>query len=156
MMNINELIKEAMHKKDMQRLGVLKLIKTEFLKKATEPGRKSKDLTEEEQIKVLMKMAAQHKDSIEQYTAGGRKDLADSEKSELDVIESFLPKEATTEEVKSATEEAINSYLETKENSYKLSMKDMKSIFNIVKTKYPTANGGVVSKTLKDIIEKQH
>lgn len=153
MININDLIKDAMHKKDMQTLGVLKLIKSEFLRKATEPGRKSKELSEDEQIKILMKMVVQHKDSIEQYTNGGRSDLAENEKNELDIIKGFLPKEATPEEIKSATEKAAGEYLDTKESGYQLSMKDMKPIFNIVKGKYPTANGGIVSKILKEIIE---
>lgn len=67
MIQIDELIKDAMHQKNRELLNVLKLIKAEFLKKQTEPGRKTKELTEEEQIKVLLKMASQHEDSITQY-----------------------------------------------------------------------------------------
>ena len=59
MIQIDELIKDAMHQKNRELLNVLKLIKAEFLKKQTEPGRKTKELTEEEQIKVLLKMASQ-------------------------------------------------------------------------------------------------
>ena len=59
MIQINDLIKEAMHNKDMRLLGVLKLIKSEFVKKQTEAGRSNKELTEEEQIKILLKMISQ-------------------------------------------------------------------------------------------------
>ena len=152
MIQIDELIKNAMHEKNIELLGVLKLIKAEFLKKSTEPNRTSKELTEEEQMKVLMKMVAAHKDSIEQYDKAGRSDLSENEKKELDVINSFLPKEATDEEVAEYTSLAVTIYKATKDDGYVLSMKDMKGIMALVKEKYPTANGGIVSKTLKEIL----
>jgi len=152
MIQIDELIKNAMHEKNIELLGVLKLIKAEFLKKSTEPNRTSKELTEEEQMKVLMKMVAAHKDSIEQYDKAGRSDLSENEKKELDVINSFLPKEATDEEVAEYTNLAVTIYKATKDDGYVLSMKDMKGIMALVKEKYPTANGGIVSKTLKEIL----
>ena len=80
MIQINDLIKEAMHNKDMRLLGVLKLIKSEFVKKQTEAGRSNKELTEEEQIKILLKMISQREDSIKQYNNCGRQDLAEAEK----------------------------------------------------------------------------
>lgn len=152
MIQIDELIKNAMHEKNTELLGVLKLIKTEFLKKVTEPGRTSKELTEEEQMKVLMKMAAAHKDSIEQYDKAGRSDLSKNEKKELEIINGFLPKEATDEEIAEYTSLAVTIYKTTKDEGYALSMKDMKGIMALVKEKYPTANGGVISKTLKNIL----
>lgn len=152
MIQIDELIKNAMHEKNTELLGVLKLIKTEFLKKATEPGRTSKELTEKEQMKVLMKMAAAHKDSIEQYDKAGRSDLSKNEKKELEIINGFLPKEATDEEIAEYTSLAVSIYKTTKDDGYALSMKDMKGIMALVKEKYPTANGGVISKTLKNIL----
>ena len=152
MIQIDELIKNAMHEKNIELLGVLKLIKAEFLKKATEPNRTSKELTEEEQMKVLMKMAAAHKDSIEQYDKAGRSDLSENEKKELDVINGFLPKESTDKEIEEYTSLAVTIYKTTKDEAYVLSMKDMKGIMALVKEKYPTANGGIVSKTLKNIL----
>lgn len=154
MIQINELIKEAMHNKNMQCLNTLKLIKAEFLKKQTEPNRKTKELSEEEQIKVLMKMAAERKDSIEQYEKAGRSDLADKEIDELVIITSFLPKEPTEAEIIQVTKETVDNYKKEKGEDYALSMKDMKEIMSIVKSKFPTANGGVISKTFKEIITK--
>lgn len=153
MIQIDELIKNAMHEKNTELLGVLKLIKAEFLKKSTEPGRSSKSLTEEEQMKVLMKMAAAHKDSIEQYDKAGRTDLSENERKELDIINGFLPKEASEEEIADYTRLAVTIYKTTKDAGYVLSMKDMKGIMGLVKEKYPTANGGIVSKTLKEILD---
>ena len=165
MIQIDELIKDATSKvvelkKDkktidsaMTLLNVLKLIKTEFMKKQTEPDRESKELTEDEQMKILMKMVAQRKDSIEQYLKGGREDLADAEKKEMEVINSYLPKEASEEEIADYTRLAVTIYKTTKDAGYVLSMKDMKGIMGLVKEKYPTANGGIVSKTLKEILD---
>ena len=99
MVQIDELIKDAMHQKNRELLNVLKLIKAGFLKKQTEPGRKTKELTDEEQTKVLLKMASQREDSIKQYIEGGRQDLADAEKKELEIISEFTPKQPTDDEL---------------------------------------------------------
>ena len=152
MVQIDELIKDAMHQKNRELLNVLKLIKAEFLKKQTEPGRKTKELTEEEQIKVLLKMASQREDSIRQYIDGGRQDLADVEKKELDIISEFTPKQPTDEELSEYVRGVLTAYCVTKDEGYKLSMKDMKPIMNIVKEKYPTANGKIISQTLMQVI----
>ena len=152
MIQISELIKDAMHQKDRDRLNVLKLIKTEFLKKQTEAGRKTKELSEEEQIKILLKMVAQREDSIAQYIKGGRQDLADAEKKELEIINTFVPKQPTEEELTLFVEKTIVEYISNKENGFKLSMSDMKPILEIVKQTYPTVNGKIVSQTLKNKI----
>ncbi len=153
MIQIDELIKDAMHQKNRELLNVLKLIKAEFLKKQTEPGRKSKELTEDEQIKVLLKMVSQREDSIRQYIDGGRQDLADAEKREVEIINNFTPKQPTDDELAEYVSGVISAYRLTKEDGYTLSMKDMKPIMSIVREKYPTANGKVISDTLKKVID---
>ena len=153
MIQIDELIKDAMHQKNRERLNTLKLIKAEFLKKQTEPGRKSKELTEDEQIKVLLKMVSQREDSIRQYIDGGRQDLADAEKREVEIINNFAPKQPTDDELAEYVSGVISAYRLTKEDGYTLSMKDMKPIMSIVRGKYPTANGKVISDTLKKVID---
>jgi uncharacterized protein YqeY len=152
MVQIDELIKDAMHQKNRELLNVLKLIKAEFLKKQTEPGRKTKELTDEEQTKVLLKMASQREDSIQQYVNGGRQDLAEAEKKELEIINEFTPKQPTDEELSEFVGGVITGYKITKGDGYKLSMKDMKPIMDIVKEKYPTANGKIISQTLQKVI----
>lgn len=152
MIQIDELIKDAMHQKNRELLNVLKLIKAEFLKKQTESGRKTKELTDEEQIKVLLKMGSQREDSIRQYIDGGRQDLADVEKKELDIISEFIPKQPTEEELSEYVRGVLSAYCVTKDDGYKISMKDMKPIMDIVKEKYPTANGKIVSQTLMQVI----
>lgn len=152
MIQIDELIKDAMHQKNRDLLNVLKLIKAEFLKKQTEPGRKEKELNDEEQTKVLLKMASQREDSIKQYTNGGRQDLADAERKELEIIKQFTPKQPTDDELAEYTSNIVQQYVKDKTEGYKLSMKDMKPIMTMVKEKYPTANGKIVSQTLQKAI----
>ena len=149
MIQINDLIKEAMHNKDMRLLGVLKLIKTEFVN-ATKNGIVLDAVTE---IKLINKMIAQHKDSISQYEAGNRTDLASNEAEELKILQTLVPAEPTEEEITACTINCINEFRTSHlpENE-QLSMKHMKQILSMVQLEYPTANGKLVSSILKSRI----
>ena len=95
-------------------------------------------------------MASQREDSITQYKNGGREDLANVEMGELEIIKTFIPKQPTDEELALYVTEVIKDYLSVKGGN--LSMKDMKSILDIVKQKYASVNGRIVSKTLQKYI----
>ena len=146
---IDEMIASALKNRETDLLNVLKLIKTEFVNAM----HNKVELNEANEVKILLKMASQREDSIQQYIKGGRNDLAESEKKELDIIKSYIPKQATEEEIADYTRLAVTIYKTTKDAGYVLSMKDMKGIMGLVKEKYPTANGGIVSKTLKEILD---
>ena len=145
---IDEMIASAMKNHEKELLEVLKLIKCEMVK-ATKDGIELNDVTE---TKILLKMVSQREDSIRQYIDGGREDLANVEKSELEVINSFLPKQATDEEIEDFTRSTITAYCLTQGEEHKLSMRDMKPILTIVQEKYPNANGKLVSKILNGVI----
>lgn len=134
---INTLIMESMKAHDKVRIETLRLIKSELVK-----AEKSKDYNE---TKVILKMIAAHKDSINQFK--GRQDLIDKEQAELDIIQEFAPKEVSVEEIKEYTLSIIN-------NIPNISMKDMKQVLSTVQAKYPTANGKIVSDILKSYINK--
>ncbi len=85
---IQDEIKTAMKSKDVERLGALRLIKTDLAKAELDQG---KALTADAEIAVLKKMVKQRRDSIEQFTQGGRTELAAKEIAELKIIETFLP-----------------------------------------------------------------
>lgn len=104
---IEQEIKSAMLSKDKDRLRALRAIKSMILLAETEKGR-SQELSEEDAAKILIKAAKQRKDSLEIYQQQGREDLAAIEQSELDVIESFLPKQLTEEELKDALNTIIS------------------------------------------------
>lgn len=74
--------------KDALRLSVLRLVKTALKNLAVD---KRREVTEEEAVDVLLKQAKQRQDSIAQFEAGGRQDLADKEKAELELIREYLP-----------------------------------------------------------------
>lgn len=145
---IDEMIASAMKNHEKELLEVLKLVKCEMVK-ATKDGIVLDDVTE---TKILLKMAAQREDSIRQYIDGGREDLANAEKSELEVINGFLPKQASDEEIENFTRGTIAAYCLTQDEQHTLSMRDMKPILTIVQEKYPNANGKLVSKVLNSII----
>ena len=91
--DIKSKIKEAMLARDTIRLEVLRGMVTAFTNELVAKGKKPQDfLLDEEALAVITRLSKQRKDSIEQYTKGGRADLADEEKAQLAVIETFLPK----------------------------------------------------------------
>lgn len=96
---INEGIKEAMKAKDADRLRALRGIKSAFMLLQTSD--KASSLSEDDYIKSLQKLAKQRKDSLEVYEQQGREDLASVERSELQIIETFLPAQMEASEVKS-------------------------------------------------------
>lgn len=134
---INEMIANAIKSGEKVKLNVYRSIKTAFINYQTaKAGNIIDDVTE---IQIISKLVAQHKDSIEQYSAGGRLDLVDAEQAELDVLMTFMPKEATDEDIAKLIDEYIS-------NNDNLSMKNMKDVMAFIKSKYPTVNGGIVSK----------
>ena len=141
---IEGLLHNARKANDKVGVQVLSLIKAELTNREKEVGFKGWD--DNSETKVLMKMAAQRKDSIEQYTAGGRPELAKAEQAELDYLEQFIPKQPTEEEVAAYTQEVIDAM---KANGEEISMKIMKNVLTKVQEKYSMANGKIVSQVVK-------
>lgn len=90
--------------KDSLRLGVLRLLKTAAKNLQVEQMR---PVTEEELLALIQKQAKQRQDSIEQFTAANRTDLADKEAAELTVLKDYLPEQLTAEELDAAVGAAI-------------------------------------------------
>ncbi|MCG7279721.1 GatB/YqeY domain-containing protein [Chryseobacterium taklimakanense] len=94
---INEAIKTAMREKDKVALDSLRAVKSQILLLKTEG--KGADVSAEQEIAILQRMIKQRKDSYEQFAAQGRNDLAEVEDAQMKVIEKFLPKQLTPEEL---------------------------------------------------------
>ena len=93
-------IKPAMIAKDTVRLGTLRMMLAAFTNELVTQGRPPTDpLSDEDCMKVIKRLSKQRKDSIDQFIAGGRPELAEDEKAELAVIEGFLPAQMTEEEI---------------------------------------------------------
>lgn len=95
---INADIKSAMLARDKVRLEALRGIKKEFLEAKTAPGAGG-ELSDDAAMKILVKMAKQRRESAEIYNSQNRPDLADNELAELAVIEQYLPKPLSPEEL---------------------------------------------------------
>lgn len=94
---INEAIKTAMREKDKVALDSLRAVKSQILLLKTEV--RGAEVSAEQEIAILQRMIKQRKDSYEQFAAQGRNDLADVEEAQMKVIEQFLPKQLTAEEL---------------------------------------------------------
>jgi uncharacterized protein len=101
-------IKEAMLSKDKDRLRALRAIKSLILLAETEKGAKE-ELSEDSEMKLLIKAAKQRRDSITIFETQGRNDLSATEKSELEVIEEFLPKQLSEDEIENEVRAIIES-----------------------------------------------
>ena len=102
---------EAMKSKDELRLSVLRMVKSALKNKEIE---KIRPLDDAESMQVLQTLVKQRKESVEQFTRGGRADLADKETREIAIIETYLPAAANEADVDRAIEAAI---AETSANS---------------------------------------
>lgn len=98
-------IKEAMLAKDAVRLSVLRGLSSAFTNELVAKGRKPQEvLGDDEALAVIMRSVKQRKDSIEQFRAGGREDLALEEEAQLVVLEKYMPAMLSRDEVVKAAE----------------------------------------------------
>lgn len=102
--DVSAAIAEAMRAKDQSRLSALRMLKAAMMNRSVEKGR---DLDDAEARQVVASLVKQRKDSIEQFTKGGRSDLADKEAAEIVVLESYLPPAADPAAVERAVVDAI-------------------------------------------------
>lgn len=102
---IKNQIKEAMMAKDTVRLTVLRGLLSAFTNESVAKGKTPQDeLSDEDALAVIRRQVKQRKDAIEQFTTGGRDDLAQNEKDELVYLEVFLPQMMSEEDVKKHVE----------------------------------------------------
>ena len=94
----------SMKAQDASRTSTLRMIKAAMMNREIEKGGA---LDDEEMTKLLRSMVKQRRDSVEQFEKGGRQELADKEKSEIETIEAYLPQAASREEIEAAVAAAI-------------------------------------------------
>ncbi|WP_139855433.1 GatB/YqeY domain-containing protein [Aequorivita sinensis] len=139
---VMEAMKAAMKSKDTQSLEALRSVKSALLLAQTETGSKQ-EISEEEGIKILQKQVKQRKDSAAIYKEQGREDLAEPELLQAKVIEQFLPKQLSVEEVSKIVDEIIT---ETGASS----MADMGKVMGIASGKLAgKADGKTISIVVK-------
>jgi len=131
------------------RLNSLKLIKSELIKENQKVYERAEyQMTEEQEVLFLNGMAEARKENIKKYSDNGRQELAEAEQQELLILQEFLPKMPTEDEIKVFIAEKIDEHLAAQEDGYKLSMKDMGKIKGLVTATYPTVNGKIIQQVL--------
>jgi uncharacterized protein YqeY len=101
---ITEDMKAAMRAKDMERLGTIRLLTAAMKQKEVD---ERIELTDAHVLAIIEKMIKQRKDSISQFEAGGRQDLADKEKAELQVLSAYMPASLSEAEIQAEVAAAV-------------------------------------------------
>ena len=140
---IKEDLKEAMKKGDSETRDVLRSltsdIKNEFIKTR-------KELEEKDVLNVIRRNIKSRKDSIEQFLAGGREDLAEKEKAELVILEKYQPVQMSEDEIRNAVKNAVARLDEKDAKNFGIVMKET------MKDTEGKADGALVSKIVKETL----
>lgn len=138
-------IKEAMKAKDKVKLETLRNVKKCFLEAKTAPGAND-TLTDEVAMKIMQKLVKQGKDSAAVYTEQGRNDLAEAELAQVQVIEAYLPKQLSAEELEAKLKTIIAQVGAT-------SAKDMGKVMGVAtKELAGLAEGRAISAKVKELL----
>jgi uncharacterized protein YqeY len=140
---INAAITDAMRRKDAGRLSALRMLKAAFVSREVEKGRA---LDDGEARQVVASLVKQRRDSIEQFTKGGRQDLVDKEAAEIVILESYLPPAADPAIVERAITDAITETGAT-------SSKDMGRVMKAAMARL--AGQTVDGKTVNELVRKK-
>ena len=140
-------IKEAMKARSEASLRSFRAIKAEIIKAKTEPGAGG-EINADTEFKLLQKMVKQRRDALDIYKQQNRKDLAQIEQEELDIISKFLPAQMSEEDLKKELQQIIK---ETEASS----PADMGKIMGIATKKLAgKAEGKAISATVKELLAK--
>lgn len=139
---IKEGVKDAMIKKETVRLTVLRGILAAFTNEIIAKKIKGNEMPDEEAIAVMRRLVKQRKDSIEQFTKGGREDLVKNEQEEMAIIEKFLPQMMSKEEITKFVEAKIGEADKSKFGQF------MGSIMKELKGK---ADGMIVKEVVEEL-----
>ena len=142
---VNEDIKNAMKAKDKVALETLRNIKKVFLEAKTAPGAND-TLTNDAALKIIQKLVKQGKDAAEIYNGQSRPDLAEVELAQVAVMEKYLPKQMSPEELEAALKEIIAEVSAT-------SGKDMGKVMGVASKKLAgLAEGRAISAKVKELL----
>ena len=135
---------EAMRSRDELRLSTLRMVKSALSYKEVE---KRSPLDDKETQQILSTLIKQRRDSIEQFTKGGRQELADKEAAEIKMIEHYLPKAMGEEQIAEAVKATIAEMGSP-------TMKDMGTVMKNVMAKLQATGARVEGKTVSELVKK--
>lgn len=144
---INADLKEAMKAGEKDRVGTLRLVNAAIKSADIDARPSGKEITDADLLGVLTRMIKQRRDSIEQFVAGGRQELADKEAAEIRVIEAYLPKQMDAAEAKAAIATVIKEVGAA-------SQKDMGKVMAALKARYAgQMDFGKASAAVKELLK---
>jgi uncharacterized protein YqeY len=145
MEQIQKDLTEAMKARDEQRLSTLRMVKTALKNREIE---KMSALDDKEAQQVLSTLIKQRKDSVEQFTRGGRQEMADKEAAEIKLIETYLPKAAGQEEIEAGVVAVIAEMGSP-------TMKDMGTVMKNVMARFSAGGLRVDGKQVSEIVKRE-
>ncbi|MFA5777331.1 MAG: GatB/YqeY domain-containing protein [Parcubacteria group bacterium] len=141
-------LKESLKSGDALRRDTLRLLSSAIKNAEIEKKKKEEGLSDQEIVETIKKSVKQRKDSIEQYEKGGRQDLADKEKQELEILSIYLPEQMSEDKIREEIEKVI---AKTGANS----QKDFGKVMGMaMKRLNGQADGDAVKKIVKEEIAK--
>ena len=150
MKKIDEDLIRAMKARDTFTTTVLRGLKSDIKNAQIAGGTRGEEISDEKIIEILSSAAKRRRDSIEQFTAGNRKDLADKETAELEIIQRYLPEQLSEEKVREIVSATID---EEGVESLKELGKLMKALMPKLKGK---ADGKLVSSLAKEMLSNRN
>src|SRR3954447_15942774 len=138
-------ITAAMKARDEARLSTLRMVKSALMNRKIE---KMAELDEKESQQVLSTLIKQRKDSVEQFTKGGRQEMADKEAAEIVLIESYLPKAASEDDIAAGVKATIAEMGAP-------TMKDMGTVMKNAMAKFNAAGMRVDGKVVSDLVKQE-
>jgi len=146
---LSEEMKQAMKAGDPVRLSVIRLLRASIKNREIERG-KDQSLTDTDLIELVVSAVKQRREAIEQYTKGGRLDLVKKEQDELEILQSFLPKSLSEEELETKIREAVQA----------TGASGIKDMGKVMKTLMPQvlgrADNAQVSQRVKELLSGAH
>ena len=140
---LNGLIMQAMKEHNTTRTETLRAIKTAFMNWETSKEHAGQDLTEADEIQIIKKLVKQREESVEQFMAAGREELANEEHKQMVILKEFLPAEATEEDILKCFNDVIG------QDGFEPIKKNMGIIIKTIKGSLPSADGKLVATTVQ-------
>ena len=140
---INGLIMQAMKEHNTTRTETLRAIKTAFMNWETSKEHAGQELTEADEIQIIKKLVKQREESVEQFMAAGREELANEEHKQIVILKEFLPAEASEKDILECFNDVIG------QDGVEPIKKNMGIIIKMIKGALPNADGKLVATTVQ-------
>lgn len=141
---LNDDLKSAMLSKDAEKLSTIRMLKSAIQYHEIQKGGAGYEATDEDVLEVIGREVKKRRESIELYEKGGRQELADKEKQELELLQAYLPEQMNEDEIKEIVKNAI-------EQIGASSMQDMGKLMGVIMPQVKgKADGNLVNKIVRE------